>query len=489
LADRFRFNCTVEALAGVVLRFQEYDRTGAELAGGPYTGAGLRENLGVTVTDRNGNYVFRFRRTIPEFFDESALDTGTGEVTVTQSAPDVIVQLIDVMAPGTVLWESAPYFNIPPFRRINVCVPKGRLHPTHCVAGQVIQAVGNIFVGPPPAGPKPLGEPPGFGQRVGFSNTIGLRGRVTARNTTGPQTRCAAWRGSLDFFGCFLDHPSVTHYTLRYREFGVGASWTLFSQELRHPLISKAGMPGYNGELIGPHNVNLHLDSGPAVLVPSYMNIESDVLYVSTHRDRRAQIRSWLLSAPMPGPVQFRIEGYDGNGNKVAGADDSVTLFIDNSGVFLDVDDSVTMGGATLGNCAKFKLPAGSPGAALTVKFKADHPEGFLSAYELFMQKGAIGAFSVQPPPPSGAPFRLQSYTHGDDLTCSELRGTFDDPTHDPLTGYVTVDLIPVSGHWLEANETFCAFSLNLNASTRVTDGYGGGDSYNAIPVLIGIEA
>jgi hypothetical protein len=489
LADRLRFRCSVESLAGVVLRFQEYDRTGSELAGGVYTGAGLRENLGVTVTDRNGNYIFRFTRSIPEFFDEGALDTGSGEITVTQSAPDIIVQLIDVMAPGTVLWESAPYFNIPPLRRINVCIPKGRLHPTRCVAGQIIQAVGNVFVGPPPAGPRPFGEPPGYGQRVGFNNAIGLRGRVTARNTSGPQTRCAAWRGTLDLFGCFLDHPSVTHYTIRYREFGVSAGWTLFSQELRHPLISKAGLPGYNGELVGPHTVNLHLDGGPAVLIPSYLNIESDVLYVSTHRDRRAQIRSWLLSVPMPGPVQFRIEGYDGAGNRVAGAEDSVTLFIDNSGAFVDIDDVVTMGSATLGNCAKFKLPAGSPGAPLTVKFKADQAQGFLSTYELFMQKGAIGSFAVQPPPPAGAPFRLQSYTHGDDLACSELQGTFDDPTHDLSTGYVTVDLTPASGHWLESTETFCAFSLNLNATTRVTDGYGGGDSFNAVPVLIGIEA
>ena len=489
LADRFRFNCNVEALAGVVLRFQEYDRTGAELAGGTYTGAGLRENLGVTVTDRNGNYIFRFSRTISEFFDEAALDTGTGEVTVTQSAPDLIVQLIDVMAPGTVLWESAPYFNIPPFKRINVCIPKGRLHPARCVAGQVIQAVGNVFIGPAPAGPRPLGEPLGYGQRVGFNNSLGLQGRITARNTTGPQTRCAAWRGTLDLFGCFLDHPSVTHYTIRYREFGVGAAWTFFSQELRHPLIALAGTPGYNGELIGPHTVSLHVDGGPATPVSSYLNIESNVLYVSTHRDRRAQIRSWLLSAPTPGPVQFRIEGYDGTGNKVAGAEDSITLFIDNNGAFLDIDDIVTMGAATLGNCAKFKLPSGSSGEPLTVKFKADQAEGFLNSYELYMQKGAIGSFAVQPPPPSTAPFRLASYTHGDDLSCSQLRGTIDDPTHDPVSGYVTIDIAPTSGHWLEPAETFCAFSLNLSAGTRVTDGYGGGDSYNAIPVLIGIEA
>jgi hypothetical protein len=488
LIDRIRLFCDSTPLPGVVLRFQEYDRTAAELAGGVYTGAGLRENLGVTVTDRNGNYIFRFTRSIGEFFDEAAVDTATGETTVTQSAPDVIVQLIDVMAPGTVLYETAPYFNVPNLRRINVCVPEGRLHPTRCVSGQVIQAVGNVFIGPAPAGPPPFGQPKGFGPRIGFNNSLGLQGRITARNTSGPQPRCAAWAGTLDLFGCFLDHPSVTHYTIRYRPFASGG-WTFLSQELRHPLIALAGTPGYNGEIIGPHQVSLHVDGGPAALTSAYLNIESNGLFVSTHRDRRAQVRSWLLSVPMPGPVQLWIEGYDGTGNRVAGAEDSITLFIDNTGPFLDIDDDVTMGGTTLGNCAKFKLPVGQPGAPITVRFKADQVQGFLASYELSMNKGATGAFAVLPPPPLAAPFRLQSYVHGDDLTCSQLRGTFDDPTHDLLSGYVIIDLSPAGGGWLEAGQTFCAFSLNLSATTRVTDGYGGGGTYSAVPVLIGIEA
>lgn len=488
LIDRIRLFCTTEPAAGVVLRFQEYDRTAAELAGGAYTGEGDRENLGVTVTDRNGNYVFRFTRTLAEFFDEADVDTAPGETEVVQSAPDVIVQLIDVMASGGVLYETAPYFNVPNFKRINICIPESRLNPSKCVKGQIIQAVGRIFIGPPQAGFIPIGQPKGYGARVGFNNSLGVTGRITARNTTGPQTRCAAWAGTLDLFACFLDHPDVERYTIRYRPHASGA-WTFFSQELRHPEVAKVGVPGYSGTLIGASPASLHVDGGPAVLVPSYENIESNPLYVSTHRDRRAQIRSWLLSVPTPGSVQFRIEGYNGAGARVAGAEDSITLYIDNSAPFLDVDEEVTMGSATLGNCAKFKLPAGQPGAPLTVKFKADQAQGFLQSYSLGMNKGATGGFAVTPPPPAGAPFRTQTYAHGDDLACSQLRGTFDDPTHDLVTGYVTIDLAPASGQWLEAGQTFCAFSINLGASTRVTDGYGGGKNYNAVPVLIGIEA
>jgi hypothetical protein len=123
------------------------------------------------------------------------------------------------------------------------------------------------------------------------------------------------------------------------------------------------------------------------------------------------------------------------------------------------------------------------------VRFKADESEGFLESYELFMRKGAIGGFPVTPPPPAGAPFRARTYSHGDDLACNQLRGTFDDSTADLATGYVTIDLAPASGHWLENGQNFCAFSINLTANLRATNGYGGRDDVNATPVLIGVEA
>ncbi len=489
LLDRIKPFCQTEVLAGVVLRFQEYDRTAAELAGGAYTGAGLREDLGIAITDRRGNYIFRFSRTLAEFFEEAELDTAAGENTVTQSAPDIIAQLIDVMAPGTILWESAPYFNIPTLKRINICVPEIDLHQSKCVEGQLVQALGNIFIGPAPVGPVPPGEPAGYGERVGFNNSLGVDGRITSRNSTGPQNRCAAWFGRVDLFACLLDHPSVSHYTIRYRQFGSGSTWTPFSHVLRHPLIAKAGLPGYDGEVIGPHLVNLHVDGGPPVQVPAYLNIENDTSFVSTHRDRRAQIQTWALSVPTPGPVQFWIEGYDGGGNQVAGAEDSFTLFIDNTIPFLDVDDEVTMLGTTLGNCAKFILPAGQEGAPLTVSFKADQSQGFLNSYKLYMNKGATGNFNVTPPPPETPPYRFCDYAHTDDLVCNQLRGTFDDVTADPTTGYVSIDLEPASGRWLEVGQNFCAFSISLTASMRVTNGYGGRSPRYATPVLIGIEA
>ena len=488
IIDRIRLFCESGPLPGVVLRFQEYDRTATELAGGPYTGAGARENLGVCATDINGNYIFRFTRSIVDFINEAFTDTATGENVFVQSAPDLIAQLLDVMAPGGVAYETAPYFNVPLLKRIDICIPESRIgrRPTACQGQHAIQAIGNIFIGAPTIAVPPPGQPNGFGPRVGFSNSLGLEGRITARNVLGPQTRCAAWGGVLDLFACFLDtQQKVKTYTIRFRRLGT-TPWQFFSQEYRHPKIANIGIPGYSGELIGPNLTPLHVDGGPAVIVPAYTNIETDASFVFTHRDRKAQINTTVLAVPMPGPVQFWIEGYNAAGFKLA--DDSVTLYIDNTAPTLDIDDNVTMGSQTLGNCALFKLPQGQPGAPLTVKFKADQAQGFLNSYELFVQKGATGSFTVDPPPPAGAPFRLRSYVHGDDLICSSLRGTFDDPTVNAITGYVTVNLSPTGGAWLDPGQVFCAFSLNLNAVTRVTNGYSVFGSYPATPVLIGIQ-
>ncbi len=50
------FPCNVDPAPGLLLRFQEYDRTVAEKSGGPYTGTGDRQDLGLAVTDELGNY-------------------------------------------------------------------------------------------------------------------------------------------------------------------------------------------------------------------------------------------------------------------------------------------------------------------------------------------------------------------------------------------------------------------------------------------------
>lgn len=124
-------------------------------------------------------------------------------------------------------------------------------------------------------------------------------------NPNVPQARCAAWINYLDFFACFLDHPNVKYYTIRHRKHQLPfLGWTFFQEKYTHPLIAHLGIPGYTGDLVGHQaGVQLHIDGGPKVDAPAYLNIESDGAWLFTHRDRKGIITSWLYAAA-PGEVE-----------------------------------------------------------------------------------------------------------------------------------------------------------------------------------------
>ncbi len=484
IVDRWRPRCETGPLPGVALRFQEYDRTALELAGAAYSGDGDRENLGVCATDRNGNYIFRFQRSLAEFFAEANADTAVGETEVVQSMPDVIAQLLDPMAVGGFAYESAPKWNVPVLRRLDLCIPEstlgGGLNP--CNENLIIQAIGNVFIGPEKVD----------GTRQGFNNFLGVTGKITAKNTRGPRTQCAAWAGRLDFYAC-LNNPEIRYYTIRYRRpWDPVGVWQFVQETYRHDRVSKIHIPGYIGDLVGASDVNLEVD-GVAQSAKAYDNIEVQTGWIGTHIRRKVQLRSAIYEDGQPGPVLFRIEGYRADGSRFPGADDTVTLFIDNTAPQLILDPTITMGAQTLGNCALFTVPEADPGEPLTVRFKVDQAQGFLQSYRLYMEKGATGHFPVLPqktPPNMVAPYRHREYEHVDDLACALFHGTFDDPTADAVTGFATVDLTPTSGRWLEVGQPFCAFSVRLRGEKRATNGYGGFGPWHAYPeVLIGIEA
>ncbi|MEK6300346.1 MAG: hypothetical protein AABO41_06460 [Acidobacteriota bacterium] len=481
--DRVKLFCDSGPLPGVALRFQEYDRTSSEKTGGPYTGDGDRDALGVCATDRHGNYIFRFRRSLFDYFDEFFGDVAIGENEFVQIMPDVIVQLLDSSAPGGVAFESAPYWNIPLFKRINICIPRGKIGhlPTSCQGHNAIQAIGNIFIGDPPD-PAIPGQPPGFGERVGFNNFLGATGRITSKSAIlgTPHGQCAAWHGYLDLFACFLDQADVTQYTIRFRKHGTSA-WHFFSETYLHPMIAHLALPNYSGDPVGPHDSPLHVDGAAlAEIAPAYYNIETDNAWIFTHRDRKAVISSWVY-APTPGPVDFRIEGYNAAGNKVDGADDMVTLFIDNDAPDFEIRD-VTMAGIPGSDCALFKLPPGDPRAPLTVTFKANEKFGFMNSYRLSVKKGNTADFTsidgAAPPPPPVGPVVLGTptattqgaYTHGGDLVCNQFFGTLE------AIGsfdFATVNITPPNGgNWLTPTQTFCTFIVSLGCSKRVTNGY-----------------
>ena len=475
IRDRFRF-CQTGPLADYVLRFQEYDRTAAELAGGAYTGTGPRRDLGLAMTDRNGNYIFRFTMSLSDFLDEVFNDTAPTENALVQLMPDVIVQ---VMEGPSVIYETAPYWNIPNFDRINICVPWSVVHEgPACQQGQIIQSIGNITVGPLVAG-----------QRVTSNTFLGTTGEITSYSTLGPQVRCAAWAGSLYLYAC-LDNPNIVTYTVSYKrpaDLDVNAK---FVQDDYSPYHVAPAPIFWVQQSVGPTIRTLTIDGVPQA-VPSYFNIETDPAdgWLNRWLLLKVQISSAVCQAALggPGPIEFRLIGYKSDGTQVA--DDRITLYVDNNGVDQYIDPTVSMitsgGTVTQGDCALFT--ADPPNAPLEITFRSNQNEGFMDSYTLYMYKGAANPFAIERE--SGGQIS-GSYVHGDNLVCNSFRGTLDDPTYgSPTPNTVTVDVQPSGGgNWLTETQTFCAFSINLSASVRITDGQVVFGPYYSGPILIGIQ-
>ncbi len=474
IASRYFLRCQSGPLPGISLRFQEYDRTEAELLGGPYTGTGLRENLGGCMTDAVGNYIFLFTRSLLDDFNEFFNDTAPGEDASVQVYPDVIAQIVasDPLHPAGYSYETAPYWNIPHLKRINICVPAAVAPISKaCQGGRAIQYIGNIY--------------------IGGANHFDDEGRITTHSDLlldTPAVSCAAWAGTLDFYACFLDHPEVTQYTIRYGPTSTGP-WTFFQEAYRYPKTGHDGDLFYQGELIGPFNRNLTVDGTPGTPAKAYDNIENDGSYVVAHRTRKAWISSWIypnthvtaFGARQYGTVWFYIEGYNAAGDRVGPAEDKIALYIDNNGPLYDVD-SVSIEGEPGGDCALFNLN-GEANPPMTVKFRAFQLEGFLGSYALTVRKGNIGGFAIDGPSTISG-----SYTHGSDNPCNSFEGTIQLLGAD-ASGYITADITAHSGRWLDVGQPFCTFAVQVSCSTRITNGYSAGASYGPSEYLLGIQA
>ena len=468
--DILQQKCEVNDAPGLLLRFQEYDRTTDELAGGPYSGDGDRQFLGHAVTDEQGNYIFRFTRTLEDIAEEFDDLVAGGGPTATQLLPDLIIQVVAGIGEAVLpLYETALYPDIPNLKRIDLCIPEPSINPgpTACQGGRVFQKIGNIWT------------------ILGVGNTLDSDGRITATNPTGPAITRGAWVNRLDVFGCFLDLPQVARYTIRYRR--PSGPWSFVQQQYTHIKIADLGLPNYTGTKVGSFDTSLAVDGGPAQVVPAYLNIELDGGWTFAHRDRKIQLSSALyenaLYAPAEGPrtVEFWIEGYDGSGNKVSGADDKIELLIDNRALQGDISE-VAAGAVSPGECALFELT--SADQELTVRFKAHHPGGFMQEYSLGVTRGSNTAVSVNETSSPQQPLSL-SYalgTHG-----NFFFGTFDGESPD-VDNYVLAELEPTGASWLPTGHNFCAFSFNLSATPRVTNGYSTGSSRSMDAELVGIS-
>jgi hypothetical protein len=389
--------------------------------------------------------------------------------------PDLIAKVLDAMAPGGVAFESAPYWNVPVLKRIDLCFRRPAR--SGCQGGRNIQALGAI--------------------RLSIAATVfDADGRVTCTDGSlpdVPQARCAAWGGSVRLFGCFIGQPNVTQYTIRHRR-RIGAvfgSWEFYQEGM---FLQKIGFAV--PQQIGPFDRTLEIvNGGGFVPAKAYDNIEQNLAWAASDWFLKAVISTAGGSpayAPSPGTVQFQLQGYDAAGNFVVGATDTVTLYVDNTTPQLDLP-SVQMGVQTGGDCALFGLSGEPNPAKLAVVFKAVQDQGFLGSYDLTVLKGNIGGFAIAPttgPGGEASGALSNSYTHGSSVNCGQLFGT--QPPDEPLasaSGYVTAYIVPASGNWLDPGQPFCTFSVNISAKMRRTNGYNSAeDGFGPVQYLLGIQ-
>ncbi len=465
LKDQFRIRpCLTQPVTQTIMRFYEYDRTAAEKLGEPYSGTGSRHLLGTTATDEFGAYLFRFSFDFAQMVEEGS-DIGPAENPLVEGRPDLLIQLIESLPDG-VLYESAPYYNIPNVKKINLCLPFSAIGAprTSCQGGRAIQALGNLSI-------------------ITAGTTLHADGTVSNTNQSGPIVSHAAWYGTVDLYACFLDtDPTVSHYVLRYRrldpENGWG-DWNFVTAEYAHPKKQADGT--WKNEKIGPLPVSLRMDgpAQPKVTVGAYLNIEDQVTaqeWQNWNRDRKLQIQTASYQ-PISGQVEFRIEGYDAAGEKVPAAEDSILMYIDNTWSDGDVD-FIKLGADDPGECAYFQMPAA--GEPLAVRFRVTDPEGFMASYALSVYRGSNNFVPTRNQATGqavgGAYLAVAPY---------RFRGTLDE-TLDP-DGYVEITLEPNSGSWLGSGVEFCAFSFELSATDRKTNGYGTPSGRTLWRELVGI--
>jgi hypothetical protein len=461
--DLFVKPCITRSEPEQLLRFIEYDRTAAELAGDPYTGDGDRQILGLTVSDEIGNYLFRFTTSLADVVEEFDDIVPGGASTVVQLRPDVIAQVVTPgSGPDEYLYETGLHSDIPTLRRIDLCFPSSSIGSASCGTGRVFERIGDVFV------------------LAGSANTFDAAGRISVHDSRADfQIDRAAWSGTLRIWGCFseqADNP-VKHYTIRYRK-GPGSWQPVTEEEFRTNKNFLAQPPTHPAHRIGPDPVGLHVGGGPTQIVPAYKNIETDTDWVASTRHLKLAMQSALYcGVGAAGTVEFRIDGYDKNGQPVPGSTDSLVLFIDNDPATGDIE-SISLGSFSPGECALFELPTGQARAALTVTFRADQPNGHLQRYQLSVIRGSNNVQAVT----GSKPIDL-SYTP---VMGASFRGTPDVPTS--ALGWLVADITPVND-WLPPTKNFCAFAFELWTTRRATDGRDRAHAQRQHIELIGISS
>jgi hypothetical protein len=487
--------CFTEQLPYLTLNFTEYDRTYAELHGSPYLGNGDRDPLGSAITDMNGNYIFRFTRSIYEQIDESYNDVAVGESHFTAYRPDVIVSVPNTTPASGVIYESAPHWNIPTLYHLNLCFPCSQVSaPSLCFNGNFVGGLGNVAIG---GNQNTAGSTSAAAlNRNGYGNHLHADGTVSVQinpNQAGFHATSACWVGLIDWKGCMYNmqrkasDPVIAHYTIRFKK--PGGTWQFLNEAYTHPLFSKRNIIGYTGDPVGPFPMTLNVDGLATAHVPAYKNIQKEAFHDGidwefTNIDRFMQMNSAIYEAGTAGTVYFKVEGYDAAGNLVPGAKDLIALFIDNSYINYSLDNVwFTDDGVNVikSDCNLYRMTDDHLNSPLHIRFKANDNMGFIENYSLgFSKCGA--AFDVNelmggmPKPGISAgnnPTVIDTNAYVPYRGTAQLSKFGDENSH-------TIEYTPKLPNikWLNPGEYYTMLYVSLNASKRQTNGYNSGLYY-----------
>lgn len=482
-------HCITDAGANLTLTFEEYNRTDAEKLGGAYTGTGDRRQLGNTITDMNGNYILFFTFGMIPPFLEDGTDIGPGENANIAVYPDVIVKIVS-SSPSRVIYESAPYYNIPNLKRIDICLPESAVQITSlCFNGNLIGSLGDVFLG----GNQNTGASfatAALQRYDGATQTyLEANGVISVGGTlAGFNVDCAAWAGRLDIRGCMYDASKsaadnkVIWFTMQIAP--QGGPWTYVTENYKQP---QYGLPLGN---VGP----FYPTSGGVFngTVPAYINIQRQLLvdnvpWVMDQIDRYMQLDTTLYDTiagvRTPGIYYLRVDGYDASGNHVANATDLIPLYILNEGLnfkltpFVLTDPTIVNAG-----CGLFRLTDAQLKTPMTFSFEANDPYGFVDSYELSMGRCPGASLNIDSTPwgnftiTGGYTFPHGSKPANVHDACPGYTGTQEDySTSDPVDAQIQPSA--TADGWIETGEYFAVYTLGLTASQRVTNGYNTGVS------------
>ena len=492
--------CHTDAGSNLTLTFEEYDRTSAELAGDAYTGTGNRRLLGDTITDMNGNYIFRFSFDMAFPGLEDSADFAAGEDVNVVMYPDIIVKIVEY-SPFQVRYESAPFYNIPNLKKINLCLPQSSVRVSSaCFNGNLIGSLGNVFIG---GNQNTTASTSAANlRRYGNSNYLESTGTISVNSSlAGFGIECAAWGGSIDMKGCMYDAAksaaanTIKWYTIRiWREGTSGLNYV--SQNYKHPKFSKRNLPNYIGDDVGPFYPN----AGGILngTVPAYINIQREIFadgidWEFSNLDRFMQLNTALydiiVGVRTPGRFFVRVDGYSSSGAIVPGATDLIALFIHNNGLNFQmtapkINDPLVVNAG----CGLYRLSSSQMKTPIVFSFEANDHLGFVDNYSLTMSRCPGTAINLNAnieidlPDNTDGHFTLTGShlfpgghnplnVHHD---CPGYRGTEDDYSN---AGLVNVEIQPplVGDGWILTDEYFTIYSFGLTANQRVTNGYNSG--------------